>query len=219
MNSIAPAPAVSDGQSNATTPVIHRAATTTVPALRIVKRMKRYERPTSGPSGKSGIQSASAAVSGSTSLEKSPTSDSESAVKPAYVTSAKQSLSSPVFKPIRCPGGPMRIPISESSAAIVKSAAPRATSGTGPRRVPIEVPRQEPVPATKPVRPLPAGRTNLSAVPRPVSAMSSGPAVSRLPAPSGIARRKPTNSSTTTVGLGAGGTSARSVPRRYGQQA
>ncbi|KAF5375158.1 hypothetical protein D9758_000470 [Tetrapyrgos nigripes] len=224
-----PAPLVLEDQTEANlvtvaatqslaTPAVHRAAATTVPALRIVKRTKRLERPASSAiSGKASTQSASATVGNN--LEKSPaSSDSESSVRPPRITSGEQSPLSPVFKAVRCHGGPMRIPISEAPAAVAKSLAPRATNATGPRRIPIQSQRQESAPATKanikPARPAPAaGKANLSAVPRPVSAMSSGPSTSRLPAPSGIARRKPTNPSTTTAGHGA---PSRVLPRRYG---
>ncbi|THV06033.1 hypothetical protein K435DRAFT_773525 [Dendrothele bispora CBS 962.96] len=219
------------------TPVVPRNTAPTIPALRVVKRAKRLDKPAlvadtglkkSPPSSDSEISSAASSRSGS--ARKSSSSSSSSV---ASAATRQSSPPSPTFKAIRCPGGPMRIPISESSVPGVKSTtmagATKSTppirfgGGSGPRRVPLpEVSSQSSQDSTltakansnaKPVRSTATKTTSLSGVPRPVSAMGSAPVVSRLPAPSGIARRKPTTTTTSNVGSNA---PVRGPTRRYG---
>lgn len=191
------------------TPAVHRTAATTVPALRVVKRTKRFE-------DERAFSSSSVTVP-----KRKPSPPLSGDSSEAYIP-----------KPFSRPDGSSRAPVVEqTSSAKAKPPLPKvgvsAGPGNGPRRILLpEAAKSSKPPSAGPMRPkiaLPSlAPTNkatpplASGVPRPAGSSGILPPASKLPAPSGIARfgRKASAPAVPNVDSGSR-LPARGLPRRY----
>ncbi|KAJ3721602.1 hypothetical protein F5878DRAFT_215173 [Lentinula raphanica] len=206
------------------TPAVHRIVPS-VPALRIIKRTKRYDDE----------RTSSSASSNPSTANLNPRKKTPS---PPPVTSV-QSESHPI-RPLSKTAkqeGPLRTAVVDHVASVVikpASQAPRPKIGTlsgtsGPKRVLLPEPAKSSKSdagnsSTRPRVPIPSSSIINS---KSASGLSSGvsrltgvsgipPPVSRLPAPSGIARfGRKASAPATTESSSRGGLPTRGIPRRY----
>ncbi|KAJ3917059.1 hypothetical protein F5877DRAFT_80306 [Lentinula edodes] len=205
------------------TPAVQRTVAPTVPALRVIKRTKRYDDERTSSS-----TSSTSLVSGT--VNNAPGGKMPS---PPLMTAPLEAQGPPPSKTASRHEGLTRAIIAESSAsttakAMLKPSLSKASSVSGPRRVLLPESGKPTKPASgpgtfaRPKIPVPTlatvhGRASAvaSGISRPAVVSGIPPPVSKLPAPSGIARfgRKasapPSSESSSRMAP------VRLIPRRY----
>ncbi|KAE9400522.1 hypothetical protein BT96DRAFT_641266 [Gymnopus androsaceus JB14] len=184
------------------TPALHRTSVSTVPALRVVKRTKRYELDERASSATTTANSApkrkpspplssdrepSSAKSYSTKTSCRPDGPTRAVAVPVAAAVAESTAKARPLPKIGS-NGPRRVLVSDTAIAKSSTGKPAtAASTTAPGRPKVPLPSSASTPMTTLNN---NGVKSLAAIPRPGGASGTGipPPPSKLQAPSGIAR-------------------------------